>query len=212
MAAAGASNAVKISNVLILLGAVFAGLYLVPRLVTTARTPDTPNPYAERDRAQIVMAIGKSLTDSNPACLRVDDSFPYDSRWDRQQCSTCEALEQAGLLTREFTEESDESGNVRYVTRYELSQLGQAVHQPGSGDYNDASRFCFGEARLHEIKGIRRMMGPGAIVFGVRYEIEIVNPHPFLYDPRAEALGLKRPGEGTPWFNVPSICIALENI
>jgi hypothetical protein len=189
---------VKISNVLILLGAVFAGLYLVPRLVTTARTPDTPDPYAQRDRAQIVAAIEEHVANFNPACLRVADSFPYDSRRDRQQCQACETLEQAGLLTRVFAEENDAAGNVRYVTRYELSQLGEAVYRPGSGGYNDASRFCFGEARLHEIKGIRRVMGPGAYVFGVRYQIEIVNPHPFLYDPRAEALGLKRPSEGTP--------------
>lgn len=184
----------KISNVLILLGAVVAGLFLVPQWIVVAPHIKEQQAYTVEkllapNADKIRSAVAESLRRPDPACLQTVH-FPYDSSRAYGPCDMCEALVDAGLLTRSVT--ASEDGRKIVAVRFELTPLGRPLYTTSlqDGHRDEIPGFCFGRTVLHrvDLKAPPRVVSDPVIE--VRYVARIENPHPVLYEPSARALRL----------------------
>jgi hypothetical protein len=125
-----------------------------------------------------------------------------------QTCFECDNLVQAGLLTREGSTDStgNSEGTLPANVRYNLTDIGEGayVQATGDGPYGSTPRFCFGNPRVYRVTST---FGPvvlgGAKNFGIRYIVQLDNPNPYLFDPRAKLLRIRLPNpamEGKPVF------------
>lgn len=197
----------KISNVLITLAVVF--------LVIKIPSCISQKGQVAKHMDEFIARINDDI--SQQACVK-EGPFPFSSRYGRQSgnsrhvsytCEKCDILFQAGLLDKEVIEYTPAPGardnqKAGFETRYELTELGNSVYDPGSSDdlySKDAPRFCLGKAR---VKQITRTTGPvmlgGVKNIGIRYVAMLDNPHPFLHDPRAKLLGIPLPAGDPPLY------------
>lgn len=209
----------KVRNVLILLAAVYLGLFQIPYWLTMS------------EHEQGLKAEKKSLVESHLndfkekinedikylACLK-EGPFPFstlggnkseDSSNVTYKCEKCDMLFHAGLLDKKVIEyipppEMQKIGGSKFETRFELTDLGRSAYVQGTtdGPYSkDPPRFCFGNARVDEIT---RTIGPinfgGNKNVGIRYVAVLENPHPYLSDPRAQLLGIPLPLGNPPLY------------
>jgi hypothetical protein len=139
---------------------------------------------------------------ANMACVTAPP-LPFSSRErPRGSCFGCDKFVEAGLLTKVVAENTFASDFLETYKRgadirFELTELGMETYILGVGDDpygNERSRFCFGTPRLSKVT---RLVGPvlfnNAKVIGIRYIVELENPHPFILAPRAKLLGIPLP-------------------
>lgn len=199
----------KVRNVLILLAAVYLGLYQIPYWLTMSE-------YESGLKAERKSLVKSHLNDFKEkinedikylACLK-EGPFPF-STLEGRKCEKCDTLFHAGLLDKKVIEylpppENQKIGGSEFETRFELTNLGSSAYDQGTtdGPYGkDPPRFCFGNARVHEIT---RTIGPvnfgGNKNVGIRYVAVLENPHPYLSDPRAQLLGIPLPSGSPPHY------------
>lgn len=210
----------RISRILILLFAVFVGLYVIPYLIFRAPMErEAYDTHVTQNLEKIKAALNQSV--EYRLCI-YEGSFPFSSRRGRprhyggpdRQCDRCEDLYAAGLLTKSIEEyvpdvmEPTGEGNYQYNppnmkkfdVQYELTDFGRSVYNEGGGDLArmpDRPRFCFGKPKLQKITSTQAPMMMGTqVAIGIQYIIEVENPHPFLFDPANKPLGLKLPKQG----------------
>ncbi len=131
-------------------------------------------------------------------CLRAGP-FPVDTRdrW-RLQCDRCEDLNAAGLVERTAGPDATPD-KPQWI--YELTELGKSVYttEEDSVSGDRSPRFCFGRAKVRRLVSSQppfTMGGQKAI--GLTYEMEAIDPHPFLFDPKAQPLKMPTPGREVP--------------
>jgi len=213
---------VKLSRIALLLFAVFAGLYWVPRLlVVDPQARSEYDTYVTARLPQFERALNDALMAEAPACVRDGHLLntrefaargPFDAAANvyRPRCDRCDDLAAAGLLNKIVEDSLDRGGNV--TTRYELTTLGRSVYseelrplQGGAGTYV-TWRFCFGTAALHEItEALAPLALGGNMYVGVEYVPRIVDPHPFLFDPKSRPLRLAVPTNTDPALLPPRV-------
>jgi len=214
----------SIGRIAILLLAVVAGLYWIPHMLVTA--PFERAGYAAdvtNKMDQIKGALNEMLEQTDGACLRGD---PYlipkdaevtgqftgaDEKYLPKTCDRCDDLATAGLLDKTVTENSD-AGSTRFATKFRLTKLGRSVYSEKVRSSRDSNlkvvewKFCFGKTQLHHIdEALPSMMLSGNTYVGVKFTSEVVNPNPFLFDPKAKPLRLKAPSKGPPALNEPRV-------
>jgi len=202
----------RISRILLLLFAVAAGLYFVPRLlVLKPMEQELYNEYVAQKLPKIKQVINEALSSRDGVCI-YEGPFPFNSRdifkgrhWitydpkiHRSGCDRCEDLYQAGLLTK-----SIEEGRGRVLnTRYELSDFGASVYteEPPHPSWGKRRpRFCFGKTVLLKIDPAQPVpSSAGGAEIDIKYVAEVSNPHPFLFDPRSKPLRLAVPQNSKP--------------
>ena len=131
--------------------------------------------------------------------------FPFDTRSNRIGCDRCEDLEAAGLVERQAAEDSSEE---RPHWIYDLTDKAEGLYttedDPVTG--NRGPRFCFGHARVHHLTAAQPALHTGGVMLiGVEYVLEAVDPHPLLFDPQVNALGLEVPTGDNPKLFKPLI-------
>jgi hypothetical protein len=211
-------------RIAILLFAVFAGLYLIPRMLVTApfeRANYTADVTAKMD--QIKGALNAMLAQTDGACLRgqpyllpkdADVTGPFqgvERPYLPKTCDRCDDLATAGLLDKTVTEKSD-GGTTRFVTTFRLTKSGRAAYSESLRSSADSQlqvgewKFCFGKTQLHHIdEALPSIMVGGNTYVGVKYTSEVVDPQPFLFDPKSKPLRLKVPSKGPPALNEPRV-------
>lgn len=141
---------------------------------------------------------------SQVACLR-EGPFPVDTGGrQRPSCRRCEDLAAAGLLTREQVGDP-KSGSSHYI--YDLTPFGRSVYttEEDPVSHDRYPRFCFGSTRVYKVVAAQSPLHIGGqIVIGVEYVVEVVDPHPFLFDPKSRVLNLPLPKRGTPALYAPA--------
>jgi hypothetical protein len=153
-----------------------------------------------RERIELIKAGLDREIGAGLLCVRAGP-FPFDVRADFIGCERCEDLEAAGLVERHAAEGSSEE-NPHWI--YDLTDQAEGVYSaeddPVTG--NKGPRFCFGHARVHHLVAAQPALHMGGTMFiGVEYVLEAVDPHPLLFDPQIEPLGLEVPaGEGAKLF------------
>lgn len=217
----------RITRVLILLFAVFAGIYLVPRLIVAwpfeqARYDE----YVTQRMPRIQTLLNQALSERDGVCLHGDPYIVYlhehkssgpfalddDPKIYRPECNRCDDLVEAGLLTKSVSETTDRFGIATFSARFTLTEFGKSVYieelKPGrSLDYLLVNwKFCFGKTTLYKIE---ETLAPasfgGDVVVGVKYIAQVIDPHPFLFDPRSRPLRLPVPSNTTPALFPPRV-------
>jgi hypothetical protein len=196
----------KISRVLMLFLAIAAGVYGVHRLKAGGvGTVDKSSADKQIETAKQILA--KEIASSDIACMRETFTFPFSTREGGQRCDRCEDLYQAGLLTK-TVEEYQKHDQTAYDTRFELTNLGASVYEERvyAASGSKVGKICFGKAALYRID---EMLPPlnlgGETRYGVTFTLELLNPHPFIFDPRSKALNVEAPTPGTPALYPPRI-------
>lgn len=130
------------------------------------------------------------------ACIKTE-SFPFVSdSYKRQSCLDCEKFVVAGLLTKKIESDGSAGEGVPTSITYDLTDTGESAYVPSStGEIAyGASSFCFGKPRILKIT---RLFGPVAIGtrnnLGIRFVVQLDDPNPFIFDPRARNLGIPLP-------------------
>lgn len=202
----------RISRVLLLLFAVAAGLYFVPRLlVLKPMEQELYNEYVTQKLPKIKQVINEALSSRDGVCV-YEGPFPFNSRdifkpdpWTsydpkihRSGCDRCEDLYQAGLLTKSIEDDKGQVPNARF----ELSDFGISVYteEPPHPSFGKRQpRFCFGKTVLLKIEQAQPVpSSAGGAEVDIKYVAEVFNPHPFLFDPRSKPLRLTVPQNSKP--------------
>jgi hypothetical protein len=214
----------SIARIGILLFAVFAGLYWIPHMLVTApfeRANYAADVTSKMDK--IKGALNQMLEQTDGACLRgepylipkdADVTGPFSGAerpYLPKTCDRCDDLAAAGLLDKTVTEKND-GGATRFATTFRLTNLGRSVYSENVRSSADDRlkvgewKFCFGKTQLHHIdEALPSMMLGGNTYVGVKYTSEVVNPNPFLFDPKSRPLRLKVPSKGPPALNEPRV-------
>ena len=214
----------SIGRIAILLFAVVAGLYIVPHMLVTApfeRANYAADVTAKMDK--IEAALNEMLEKTDGVCLRGEPYLiptgekvlgPFegaDAKYLPNTCDRCDDLVSAGLLDKSVTA-SDERGGNGYKTRFKLTSFGRSAYKQNIRASADSKlrvaewKFCFGKTQLHHIdEALPAMMLGGNTYVGVKYTSEVVDPDPFLFDPKSKPLRLTVPGKGPPALNPPRV-------
>jgi hypothetical protein len=207
-----------------LLFAVVAGAYWIPRMLVT--TPFESANYAAdvtEKMDKIKAALNEMLEQTDGACLRGE---PYlvpkdadvkgqfsgsDASYLPKTCDRCDDLASAGFLDKTVTENND-GGATRIKTKFRLTSLGRSVFSEKTRNSADSKlsvvewKFCLGKTRLHHIdEALPAMMMSGNTYVGVKFTSEVVDPNPLLFDPKTKALRLTIPSKGPPALNEPRV-------
>jgi hypothetical protein len=214
----------SIGRIAILLLAVVAGAYWIPHMLVVApfeRANYAADVTAKMDK--IKGALNEMLEQTDGACLRGE---PYlipkgaevtgqftgaDAKYLPKTCDRCDDLANAGLLDKTVTEDTDR-GSTRFTTKFRLTKFGRSVYSENVRSSRDSNlqvvewKFCFGKTQLHHVdEALPSMMLGGNTYVGVKYTAEVVNPNPFLFDPKSKPLRLKVPGKGPPALYEPRV-------
>jgi len=130
---------------------------------------------------------------SGMACMPTR-AFPLEET-SRSSCYECGKLVDAGLLEKESDASEGESNMSFRRSHYYLTDIGESVYEPGTDSFGpDGPRFCFGNPRLVKITGTFGpvMMG-GSRNYGIKFLVELESPSPYIFDERAQKLGIKLP-------------------
>jgi hypothetical protein len=201
----------RVSRILILLILVLAGFTYLNHRATSSVDEDRYREYVGGRAADIERTLNDMLAYGNGVCVFAGP-FPYDSREKRDyggsNCDRCDDLAEAGFLTKSVFEYG-EHGTHKLATTYTLTKAGRSIYferdERGARPYRMA-RLCFGETVLHRIDEALAPANMGGNVYvGVKYTTEVRDPHPYLYDPGAAALGLQTPSVGKPALFPPRI-------
>ena len=203
----------SVLNVIILLAAVVAGLYIPYALTVKRQQQEIFEDTVTKRMQQITEALDRTLAEGDRACI-YEGPFPYSTRESRSAlgCNRCDDLYEAGLVTKSV-ETYEEYGQTKYDARFELTSLGQSVYSdetnPRTGGKYKA-RFCFGHTAVHRIVETLPPLSLGGNKFvGIKYVAKVVDPHPFLFDPRNHPLRLAVPQKGEPALYPPAITTAV---
>jgi len=202
---------VRIRNVLILLGAVFFGLVMVPYLLIglpqrMEERKFSHDRYVAPNVEKIRSALVDRLGHPDPVCLATVH-FPYESGKNAAKCDLCDALVDAGLLSRTAgTAVSNEQERV--AVRYDLTPLGSSLYTTRLRDRRSENfpGFCFGRTLLSKVDIGRPLRSGRGMVVGLSYAAEIADPHPLLYQPVARALQLPVIERGRPLLEPRRAC------
>lgn len=212
----------QLSRVLLLLFAVVMGLYVVPRLLITS--PAGRSADVADKMPLIESALNDMLSRHDGACLY---GKPYiipgdatvtgpftgaDAGYLPRTCDRCDDLTAAGLLDKTVTESSDDRTGTQFTARFRLTPFGREVYSEDIRPSRDSKltvvqwKFCFGETRLYRVdETLPPVQFGGNTYVGVKYTSEVVNPLPFLFDPKSSPLRLDVPSEGSPALNAPRV-------
>lgn len=140
-------------------------------------------------------------------------------------CKDCSTLEDLGLLEKAELEMPDATGNVVRREALRLTAKGRALYYadiktrqpwkddactPGQVAFVSADRrheadavrpgFCFADGlRLHGIPDFQKPQKTGAqAMLGIKYEVEVVNPDPVIFEQDMKMLLDKTPKRGSP--------------
>ena len=130
------------------------------------------------------------------ACIKTE-SFPLEIESSRSKyCFDCDKLVAAGLLTKETETDAFESSGTPVRVTYDLTDIGESAYvTSGTGETGyGTSSFCFGKPHIAKIT---RVFGPVAFGtrqnLGIRYIVQLDDPNPYVFDPRARNLGIPLP-------------------
>lgn len=182
-----------------LFGAIFAGLYIPYALTEKRRKGEVYDHVVTKRMDQFKETINWMLAERDGVCV-YEGPFPYSTRDERRSfgCNRCEDLYQAGLVTKSVSS-YEEFGREKFDARFELTALGRSVYAEDINHLGKRvnARFCFGRTALHKIVEVLPPMNlGGATLVGVKYVAEVLEPHPFLFDPQSEPLRLAVPQRG----------------
>lgn len=203
----------------LLIIAIFVALYYI---IGKSLMREGANEYLDKHAPKVKQLLNDALAKPDAICI-YEGPFPYlhdsqdSARVFGKRCDRCEDLYEAGLLTKTIAEQINDRGQKYYATRYDLTEFGKSVYaeEPETSSSQGTSvqnagrkvpRFCFGKTALHKvIEMIPPMTSGGNTYLGLEYVAEIVDPHPFLYDPASKPLHLPVPDSSRPALYPPQV-------
>lgn len=159
-----------------------------------------PGDPVSADAKQYLQAITQGLDrelSSQRMCLH-EGPFPLDTSARHLPCLRCEDLHAAGLLDRT---PSPNTTAEQPQWQYDLTDLGRQLYttdeDPVSGDRSP--RLCLARTKVHHVVAAQPALRLGGnIAIGLDYVAELIDPHPFTFDPRSQPLDLPVPTQQTP--------------
>ncbi|MBU0622290.1 MAG: hypothetical protein KJ795_10610 [Gammaproteobacteria bacterium] len=152
-----------------------------------------------RNEAPIVSeAIKQEIEEyvSGLACISTR-AFPHEET-SGSSCYECKKLIEAGLVEKEVISGDEGFSTSSNSIRYYLTDYGESAYVPGTETFGpEGPQFCFGNPRLAKITGTYGpvMLG-GEKHFGISILVQLDDPNPYLFDSRANKLGIKLPDPG----------------
>ncbi|MGH8144069.1 MAG: hypothetical protein ACREU2_16325 [Steroidobacteraceae bacterium] len=208
-----------------MLFAVFAGLYLIPRLLVIA-----PFERARYDATvtqklgQIKQALNAYLSErdgvyvyGDPEMYRTNfyrTSGPFapldETGVYRPRCDRCDNLAEAGLLRKALVEKHAADGTSTVEAQFELTKLGKSVYsehiRPAPSDTLVSWKFCLGKTTVEKIvEALPPVNFHGNVAVGIKYIAQVEDPNPLLFDPRSKPLRLAVPERGSPALYPPRV-------
>lgn len=188
---------VSVKRIVYALLALIGAAIFLPGLLREDSREYNEEKYVQPNASAIRVALIEDLAQRwDPACVPVP-RMPYESALSQENCDRCEALVDAGMLSREVHTVTV-AGAPATSARYELTQEAAALYR---ADLRDRKRrslpgLCFGETRLADAS----FSVPGTmstLTVHVLYRAQVENPHPLLYGPHAGPLGLPALSRGS---------------
>lgn len=153
--------------------------------------------FAKPNEGKIRAALLDQLQNPDPACVQTP-LLPLDTRTSHAKCERCDALVDAGMLSKNVSAITDDNGAPATAVRYELTEAGRPLYAETYSGGRHLAGLCFGHTVIGELELWTAGTMPVPVV-DVRYVARIEHPHAVFYGPQARALGLPHldPGADT---------------